>query len=132
MAGDIVISESRVNQNINPNNAHLCYTFFMKERHWLLFPLVFVAYETTCYLANDMYLPALPSIALDLQADQHLAQLTLTWWFVGTATFQLLLGPLADRYGRRSVLFGGGLLFITSLWVCVFTNNIYVMIVARF
>ncbi len=97
-----------------------------------VFPFILVFYEITNYLANDMYLPALPSIANDLQISAHYAQMILTAWFLGTASLQLILGSISDRMGRRPVLLGGGVVFVISTFVCAVTSNIHVLLLACF
>jgi MFS transporter, DHA1 family, multidrug resistance protein len=97
-----------------------------------LFPFIFVFYEITHYLANDMYLPAMPRLVADLQTTTHLGQQTITVWFLGTAALQLLLGPLSDRLGRKPILFLGGLIFILSTLICALTSNIHLFLIARF
>src|ERR1700722_16800377 len=93
------------------------------EKLFLLFPFILVFYEVTNYLANDMYLPALPHMTIDLRTTAQMAQQTLTTWFLGTASLQLFLGPLSDRLGRRPILFGGGLVFIISTLICALASN---------
>jgi len=84
----------------------------MTEKILNLFPIVMVFYEISNYLANDAYLPAMPRIANQLHTTNHLVQLTLTAFFLGNATMQLILGPISDRYGRRMLLLSGGVVFI--------------------
>lgn len=97
-----------------------------------LFPLLLVCYEIINYLANDMYLPALPSMIHDLGINTRLAQQTVTAWFFGASSLHLLFGPVSDRFGRRPVLLLGGVLFTTATWICAFTSNIHVLLIARF
>ncbi|MFI9236982.1 MFS transporter [Streptomyces sp. NPDC053079] len=54
--------------------------------------------------ATDMYLPAFPQMTGDLHTDASGVQLTLTAFLVGMGLGQLILGPLSDRFGRRSML----------------------------
>lgn len=96
------------------------------------FPLLLVCYEIINYLANDMYLPALPSMIHDLGINTRLAQQTVTAWFFGASSLHLLLGPVSDRFGRRPVLLIGGVLFTTATWVCAFSASINVLLIARF
>lgn len=96
------------------------------------FPLLVVCYEIINYLANDMYLPALPSITQDFEITTHVAQHTVTAWFFGASALHLLSGPLSDRFGRKPVLLIGGVLFTTATWVCAFTSNIHTLLLARF
>lgn len=104
----------------------------LTERILNLFPIIMVIYEISNYLANDAYLPALPDISSQLHASNHLVQLTLTAFFLGNATMQLILGPISDRYGRRVVLLGGGLVFILTTLLCAFSTNIYSLLIVRF
>src|SRR5689334_6550009 len=55
-------------------------------------------------LATDMYVPAFPLVAHDLDAGATEVQLTLTTFFVGMALGQLVGGPFSDRVGRRRPL----------------------------
>lgn len=97
-----------------------------------LFPFLLVIYEISNYLANDAYLPAMPMIVTQLQTTNHLVQLTLTVFFLGNATMQLILGPVSDQYGRRTVLLGGGLVFVATTMICAFSTSIYTLLIARF
>ncbi|MFJ9444236.1 multidrug effflux MFS transporter [Kitasatospora sp. NPDC101235] len=83
-------------------------------------------------LTTDLYLPGLPAIAGDLDAQPAAVQLTLTFSMFGVAAGQLLFGPLSDRYGRRPPLLVGLVLYTLSSVVCVFAPNLSVLIAARF
>lgn len=100
--------------------------------HPVLFPLLLVLYEVVTYLSNDSYLPALPQIQEDLFTTQTLVQLSLTTWFLGTASMQLVLGPVSDRYGRRPVLLVGALVYIITTAICSVATDIMTLIVIRF
>ena len=104
----------------------------MKSRTLTIFPLLLVLYEMATYLSNDLYLPALPSIMQELQISSALAQMTLTAWFLGSASMHLILGPVSDRFGRRPVLLYGGIVFVLASLGCALANNITVMLIARF
>lgn len=106
--------------------------FSPSQKFFSLFPCFLVLYEVTNYLANDMYLPALPQIVRDLDTTAQLAQQTLTVFFLGSASLQLLLGPLSDRWGRRPILFAGGLLFLLSTLFCMLATDIHALLIARF
>ncbi len=58
-------------------------------------------------LSIDVYLPALPRLAADLEAAPSMVQLTVTACLIGLACGQLLAGPLSDAYGRRRPLLIG-------------------------
>ncbi len=97
-----------------------------------LFPLSLVFYEIATYLAIDMYLPALPSLEKDFQISRQMTQYTVLMSFLGASSMQLFMGPLSDRYGRKIVVLMGGLSFIIASFLCATTENIMVMLVARF
>lgn len=96
-----------------------------------LIPLMLVFYEIATYLSNDMYLPALPQMMQDLNLTLSQAQLTLTFWFLGSASTPLVMGIISDRYGRRPVLLWGGVIYIIATLVCALTHNVYLFLGAR-
>ncbi|MBB4931069.1 DHA1 family bicyclomycin/chloramphenicol resistance-like MFS transporter [Lipingzhangella halophila] len=83
--------------------------------------LVFVlgVLSATSSLATDLYLPAFPDIAADLNATESQIQLTLTAVMVGLALGQLVIGPLSDRWGRRRPLLVGTAMFALSSLLCM-------------
>ena len=97
-----------------------------------ILPFLLVFYEVITYLSTDMYLPALPQMMRELGSTPHLAQLTVTAWFFGSASLSLLLGPIADRYGRRFLLLFGGCVFVVSTLFCATTQTITLLFIARF
>ena len=62
-------------------------------------------------ITTDLYLPALPTLATQLNAGVGAAQLTLSALIICFGVAQLVCGPLADRYGRRPVLLAGMALY---------------------
>ena len=62
----------------------------------------------------DMYLPALPTIGADLGASPFAVQMTLVVMFVASAVAPLVVGPLADMYGRKPVMYGGLVVFVIA------------------
>lgn len=98
----------------------------------LVFPLLLVFYELCTYLSNDMYFPALPSMMSDLKMTAHQAQLTLTTWFIGSASLPLILGVISDRYGRRPIVLWGGLIYILSTIACALATEIHSLLIARY
>jgi len=83
-------------------------------------------------LSIDMYLPALPSIAVDLGALPARAQLTLSAFFFGFGGGQLVYGPLSDRFGRRAPLIAALVLFALATLGCALARNLETLIACRF
>ena len=65
-------------------------------------------------LGTDLFVPALPALALALSAPVSAAQLTITTYFIGLAAGQLLWGPFSDRFGRKPMLLAGLAIMLAS------------------
>jgi MFS transporter, DHA1 family, multidrug resistance protein len=82
--------------------------------------------------AIDMYLPALPAVATDLDASISSVQVTLTAFFIAFGVSQLVYGPAADWYGRKPPLYVGLVIFIAGSLACAFAPSIGWLTAARF
>lgn len=82
--------------------------------------------------AIDMYLPAFPAIAEDLNADVGLVQMSLTSYFAAVAMFQMIYGPVSDRLGRKAPLYFGLALYIAGAVGCALTGSVWGLIGFRF
>lgn len=81
--------------------------------------------------AIDMYLPAMPAIALDLRADVVATQLTLTAYFVAFGVAQLFYGPWSDQVGRKPPLYVGIVIFAVASIGCAMAPTIDWLIAFR-
>ena len=82
-------------------------------------------------LAMHMFVPALPSAAVDLGASIAAMQTTVSLYIFGLAAGQLFYGPLADRFGRRPVLMFGLVLYTAAGLVAAVSPDVRVLIAAR-
>jgi len=82
-------------------------------------------------LSTDLYLPALPGIAAYFAADVATVQWTLTIFIAVFGLWQLAAGPLADRFGRLSVIYGGATAYLAGSVVCMLAPGIGVLIAGR-
>jgi DHA1 family bicyclomycin/chloramphenicol resistance-like MFS transporter len=82
-------------------------------------------------LSLDLYLPALPQLADDLNASASAAQLSITACLVGLAVGQLLAGPLSDRLGRKRPLLIGLVAYLLASIACALAPSVTVLIVLR-
>ncbi|HXE25335.1 MAG TPA: MFS transporter, partial [Roseiarcus sp.] len=55
-------------------------------------------------LAIDMALPSLPLIEADLRAPQTEAAAAIAIFIAGFSSAPIVVGPLADRFGRKKVM----------------------------
>jgi DHA1 family bicyclomycin/chloramphenicol resistance-like MFS transporter len=82
--------------------------------------------------AIDMYVPALPGIAADLDVSVASTQLTLTTFLIGLGAGQLVAGPLSDVFGRRPPLLASIAVYAAAGVACAVANAIPVLATARF
>jgi len=82
-------------------------------------------------LSTDMYLPALPTMALALHAPASLVNLTLVLFFICYSLGTLLWGPLSDKYGRKPVLLIGLGLYCVASIGCACVGSVYLLIACR-
>ncbi len=82
-------------------------------------------------LAIDMYLPAMPSIAQDLQAHIGTVQQSLSIFLAAYGAGMLLFGPLADKFGRRPLALFGISGFAAASFLLVWANSIEWFLVLR-
>ena len=79
-------------------------------------------------LSIDMYLPAFPEIARELDTGASSVQLTLTACVAGLALGQLVLGPLSDRFGRRIPVIAAMLTYAVASLLCAFATSVGMLI----
>jgi len=82
-------------------------------------------------LAIDAYLPAFSAIARDLHTRPDQVDWTLAIYFLGLAVGQLVIGPIADRVGRRRPLQSGLAVFFTGSIAAALAGSLAALIAAR-
>lgn len=82
-------------------------------------------------LTIDMYLPAMPTLRVDLLASTAQVQLTLSAYLIGLACGQLVYGPVTDRFGRKRPLCFGIALFTVASIGCALADSIESLIAMR-
>jgi len=82
--------------------------------------------------AIDSMIPALADIGKSLRvAHENDQQLVVIAYFLGFASTQLVWGPLADRFGRKSVLGIGVVLYGAFALLCAFAGSFPLLIAGR-
>ena len=102
-----------------------------KKEHFFII-LILGALFTISPFSIDMYLPAFPAMSKDLHTSVSNIQLSLTSYFIGISSGQLLYGPLLDRFGRRKPLFIGLIVYILASLTCAFIHSTNILIIMRF
>jgi DHA1 family bicyclomycin/chloramphenicol resistance-like MFS transporter len=82
-------------------------------------------------LATDLYLPTLPGIAAAFAANPAQVQWTLSFFVIAFGTWQLVVGPVSDRFGRRPVVLAGIVTYGAASVLCALAPSIEVLVAAR-
>jgi MFS transporter, DHA1 family, multidrug resistance protein len=97
------------------------------------FVVLIAALMASNALAIDAMLPALPAIgaALDV-ADDNRRQLVITSYLLGFGLSQIFYGPLADRFGRKTLLIGCMLAYALFAALAGIAASMDLLLAARF
>ncbi|MBO9855105.1 multidrug effflux MFS transporter [Xanthomonas sp. A1809] len=82
-------------------------------------------------LSTNIILPAFPDIGRELGVSTRELGLTLSSFFMTFALGQLVVGPLADRYGRKKLVLGGLAVFFAGTLVGGLATSLDALILAR-
>ncbi len=85
-------------------------------------------------LGIDLLLPAFPQIRAEFGLPPGSTQVSgfITTYFVGLAVGQLLIGPLADRFGRRPLLQVGMAVYVVGATLAMVAPSFGLLLLARF
>jgi len=99
------------------------------NRNFTLAILIFSS--SASVLSTDMYAPSLASLPEYFGTSAEMVKLTMTLNVLFYALFQLVYGPLSDRFGRRPILIGGMTAFTLAGLACSAALSIEQLILAR-
>ncbi|GLA28380.1 hypothetical protein AnigIFM63309_008657 [Aspergillus niger] len=91
------------------------YSIFDKRQKWLIIIIVSTA-ATFSGFASNIYFPALPTIANDLNVSIELLNLTVTSYLIFQGLAPSLWGPVSDVKGRRTAYM---CTFVVFLGACI-------------
>jgi DHA1 family bicyclomycin/chloramphenicol resistance-like MFS transporter len=80
----------------------------------------------------DLYLPAFPQIAADLDVAVSRMSLSVSVYFIGFALGQIIYGPLLDRFGRQRPIYAGLAIYILATLGCMTTTSFEGLLIFRF
>lgn len=82
------------------------------SQRWLIGLLMGLV--TLTPMGIDIYLPSLPAMAQGFGQPISTLQASITLFIFAVGVGQMLIGPLADRYGRRPVALGGAMAYLAG------------------
>ena len=82
-------------------------------------------------LSTDLYLPALPAIASHFDASVATVQWTLSVFIGVFGAWQLVAGPLSDRYGRYPLIATGTAVYAAASVLCMMAPSMTVLVSGR-
>lgn len=73
---------------------------------------------------NWVVSPILPAISQDMNIDVARAGLLITAYMIPFGFFQIVFGPLADRFGKKQVITFAVVMFTITTGLCAFGSNL--------
>lgn len=92
---------------------------------------VLIALSAVSVLPINLFLPALPAMARDLNAAFAVLNLAVAGYAVASAVVHLAAGALADRFGRRPVALGALAVFTLASVGCALSRDVGVFLFWR-
>lgn len=86
---------------------------------------------TMVMYAETMLIPAIPTLIHDFDVTYGLSSWLLTAYLVSGAVMTPIVGKLSDIYGRKRILLIVMAIYVIGVSCAGFSNDIYVMIIAR-
>lgn len=81
----------------------------------------------------DALLPALPDIASELVPfSPNKTQFIISSFLLGMGIATLFTGPLSDSFGRKKIIFVGGIIFLFGTVLASIANNLEIVLLGRF
>lgn len=102
----------------------ICWT--EKQSLFRLFPLII-----SISFAMDVFVPAIPEMSHFFKTESTTMQASLYIFMLTVALGQLLVGPMADRFGRRLIALSTAFLFFVGSLLAARAPSVPVFIVAR-
>jgi len=100
-----------------------------RGQRWLIGLLMGLV--TLTPIAIDIYLPSLPAMAHAFDEPIGALQASITLFIFAVGLGQVLIGPLADRYGRRPVALCGALAYLAGSALGAAATSLDVFYAAR-
>ncbi len=102
------------------------------EKHPAFVLIILTLFAVVGPVSIDIFTPSLPAITAFFGTTSAIAQWSVGLFMLGFSLSMLIVGPLADRLGRKKNLVMGYSLYLAATAVTLLTDSIYLFIAARF
>lgn len=82
-------------------------------------------------LSMNLFLPSLPGMTAYFDTEYGIIQIAVAGYLLVSAFMQVIIGPIADRYGRRRVMLGAIAIFVAASFGCVVAPNVELFLAFR-
>ena len=82
-------------------------------------------------LSMTLFLPSLPNMTEYFGTDYAIMQLSVAAYLFMNGTLHIVIGPLADRFGRRPITLTACLLFLLATLGCILSPNVEIFLAFR-
>ncbi|WP_294267589.1 MFS transporter [uncultured Chryseobacterium sp.] len=103
----------------------------LKEKNKFISTILAFAVIPMSGLATDIYLPSMPSMAMELHQPESNIQLTLSIFLISYGLTQFFAGSIVDSFGRYRISMISLALFVASFVITATTQNIFVIYAMR-
>lgn len=79
----------------------------------------------------SIFLPSLPAMTAYFNTEYPVIQLAVSLYLACVAVAQLVLGPISDKYGRRSVMLWCMVAFLLATLGCIFAPTVEIFLIFR-
>jgi len=93
--------------------------------------LTLVLLTAVSLMSFNMFLPSLGVMAIEFGVGYETMALSVSCYLAFTAILQLVVGPIADRYGRRPVLLTSLVIFSVASIGCAFADDFPTFLIFR-
>lgn len=103
----------------------------LKEKNKFIATVLAFAMIPMSGLATDIYLPSMPSMAIELHQPVSNIQLTLSLFLISYGITQFFAGSIVDSFGRYRISMISLALFVVSFFITAVTKDMMVIYAMR-
>ncbi len=94
--------------------------------------IIIIMIATLGQITTDIYLPSIPSMAVEFNVPVNYVQLSLPLFTIGFIIGALFYGPISDCYGRKPLLIFSLCFGLLGSILCSVAPNIHILLCGRF